>query len=71
MLILILLVNWIAGASHTTYPAPGEQILFFPQAIIELEGHIVRIHCEANPEFFLAARGNVVVLVLKNSLDPC
>ena len=70
MPILILLVNWIVGASHTTYPPPGEQSSFFPQAIVEPEGHTVRIHCEANPEFFLTSRGNVAVLVPKNSLDP-
>ena len=70
MLILILLVNWVAGASHTTYPPSSEQSSFFPESIVEPEGHKVRIHCEANPECFLATRGNVTVLVLKNSLDP-
>ena len=58
------------GASHTTYPPLGEQSSFFPQAIVEPQRHRVRIHCEANPEFFLAAKGNVTVLVLNNSLDP-
>lgn len=35
----------------------------------EPQGHAVRIYCEANPEYFLTARGHLAVLALGNPHD--
>lgn len=64
-------ISPILGASQGVHPPRGEQSSFYPpQANVEPQGHTVRIHCEANPEFFLAARGDVAVLALENPHDP-
>ncbi|XP_057856752.1 ricin B-like lectin R40C1 [Cryptomeria japonica] len=36
----------------------------------EPQGHAVRIYCEANPAFFMAARGHIAVLALGSPHDP-
>lgn len=56
--------------SHGVYPPRGEHSSLFPQANIKPQGHTVSIHCEANPEFFLAAWGDVAVLALENPHNP-
>ncbi|XP_057856750.2 ricin B-like lectin R40G2 [Cryptomeria japonica] len=48
----------------------GSGSLYPPVNEEELQGHAVRIYCEANPEFFMAARGHVAVLSLGSPHDP-
>eukprot|EP00252_Welwitschia_mirabilis_P013992 TRINITY_DN3099_c0_g1_i4.p1 TRINITY_DN3099_c0_g1~~TRINITY_DN3099_c0_g1_i4.p1 ORF type:complete len:285 (+),score=-0.51 TRINITY_DN3099_c0_g1_i4:161-1015(+) len=35
-----------------------------------VQGAVVKIHCEANPEFFVSARDRVAVLALEDKYDP-
>ncbi|KAH9288180.1 hypothetical protein KI387_032297, partial [Taxus chinensis] len=50
--------------------ASGHRSLYEHLNEEEPQGHVVSIYCEANPEFFLAARGHLAVLALGSPHDP-
>jgi len=53
-------ISPILGASAGVHLPRGEQSSFYsPQATVTPEGHTVKIHSVANPDFLLVARGNV------------
>lgn len=62
-------VTPILGASQASASAEHSRSLY-PEVNRFPEGVTVRIHCEANPGFFMAARGHVPVLAVANAYDP-
>eukprot|EP01018_Ginkgo_biloba_P031268 Gb_02957 [translate_table: standard] len=61
-------ISPILSSSHGGYQAQGSS---YPQVSEEgPRGHVVRIYCEANTEYFLTARGRVAVLALGKQHDP-
>uniref|UniRef100_A0A0D6R8S3 Uncharacterized protein n=1 Tax=Araucaria cunninghamii TaxID=56994 RepID=A0A0D6R8S3_ARACU len=69
----VVLFKWNKKESQKWKISPilaGQSSLYPQHNQEEPEGHLVRVYCEANPDFFLAARGQLAVLALGNRNDP-